>query len=401
MKKNIFLIVVLFIIGFSACEEKKNPYQEEVAQAIAKVQQKYAPDKRVALFQVESVATKNSIVLRGESNLPSAKKELLQSLEGKKYAVTDSIMMLPSAALDGKTYGVVNLSACNIRSKPKNSAELGTQSTLGTVLRVHKKQGNWYLIQTPDDYFGWLDADGFTLMTKTEYEAWKKSDKVVYLRDFGFSYIEDSDTTLRVSDLLEGNILKLAGIAGDYTKVAYPDGREAYILTTDVMNYKEWLMSREPNAENILAKAKDLLGRPYLWGGTSGKGMDCSGFTKTVFYLNGVVIPRDASQQVHAGIAVETDTTDWKNLQAGDLLFFGRQATPEKKERITHVAIYMGEGKIIHSAGTVKIESLKKGDSDFNAERVKTFVRAKRYLNHFKGDLLSPLNISPHYAIKK
>lgn len=385
----------------TACQESQNnPHQTEVQQAIDQIKNTHAPDKRVARFQIEAVAKNEAIVLRGESNLPNAKQELLAALADKSYTIIDSIQMLPVAELNGKIHGVVNLSACNIRSNPKHSAELGTQSTLGTSLRVHKQVGDWFLIQTPDDYFGWLDADGFTAMTAEEYEAWQQQDKVVYLRDFGFSLAEPDQEANRVSDLLEGNILKLLKTTDTYAKVAYPDDRTAYIPVQDVMNYDLWLSSRQATAENILSKAKDLLGRPYLWGGTSGKGMDCSGFTKTVFYLNGVIIPRDASQQVHAGVEVPTDTSDWKNLVAGDLLFFGRKATPEKKERITHVAIYMGDGKIIHSAGTVKIESIFRQDPDYNAYRVQSFVRAKRFLNNITGTQLELIENSPHYTLK-
>lgn len=401
MKNHILISLSAVILSFMSCGEKTNPHLEEVTKNISSVQKKYAPDKRVAMFQVEALAQDKNIVLRGESNLPAAKQELMSTLSAKDYTIIDSIKMLPAAELGDKIYGVVNLSACNIRSKPKHSAELGTQSTLGTALRVYKSEGSWFWIQTPDDYFGWLDAGGFTAMTATEYQAWQNSDKVIYLKDFGFSLAAPTEQAGRVSDLLEGNILKFLETTGSYTKVAYPDGREAYIPSADVMQYDLWLASRQPDAEHILAKAKDFLGRPYLWGGTSGKGMDCSGFTKTVFYLNGVIIPRDASQQVHAGVTVETDLSDLSNLAAGDLLFFGRKATPEKKERITHVAIYMGDGKIIHSAGTVKIESLKKEDADFNEYRLQSFVRAKRYLNHLKDDNLSLLNDSPYYTSRE
>ena len=109
--------------------------------------------------------------------------------------------------------------------------------------------------------------------------------------------------------------------------------------------------------------------------------MDCSGFTKTVYYLNGLMLPRDASQQVHVGIEVETDPS-LKNLQPGDFLFFGRKATSSAKEKITHVAIYLGDGKMIHSSERVRIQSLKRGDEDFAENRLNTLVRAKRLLEN-------------------
>jgi hypothetical protein len=179
---------------------------------------------------------------------------------------------------------------------------------------------------------------------------------------------------------LAGNILRSEGSTGRFTKIFFPDGRTGYVLSVKVSNYSEWLATRQPDAGHILATAHEMMGRPYLWGGASGKGMDCSGYTKTVFYLNGVQLPRDANQQAEVGEEVETDST-LKNLLPGDLLFFGRKATPEQKEKITHVAIYLGNGKIIHAANKVEIASLRRGEPDFVEHRLSSFVRSKRMLS--------------------
>jgi len=143
--------------------------------------------------------------------------------------------------------------------------------------------------------------------------------------------------------------------------------------------YLDWVLSRNVDAENIIATAANFMGRPYLWGGTSPKAMDCSGFTKMVYYINGVELARDASQQVKDGDVVELDP-ELKHLQKGDLLFFGSKATPEKKERIWHVAIYLGNGKIIHASGAIKIESLLPSDANFAEKRLKTLIKARRII---------------------
>lgn len=393
--RNLFISLLVATLLYS-CQEKQISVSP-ITDIIEQIKQKNAPDKRVARFQIEAIPQGQQVVLRGETNLPAAKETLLSQIDTENFSIIDSIQILPSTALGENIYGIVNLSACNIRSNPKHSAELATQSTLGTPLRVLKKaDSGWYLIQTPDNYFGWLDPGGFELMNKTQYDSWLTADRVIYLEDFGFAYAQADLKSTPVSDLLEGNILKLESTEGDFAKVSFPDGRIAYIPAKMVMNYELWLASRKPTAENILAKAEDFLGRPYLWGGTSGKGIDCSGFTKTVFYLNGVMLPRDASQQVHTGIEIPTDTT-WQNLQAGDLLFFGRKATAEKKERVTHVAIYLGEGKIIHSSGIVTIESLRRGDELFAEHRFNTFLRAKRMLNSLGENGVELLASSPFY----
>lgn len=393
--KSVYPLLLLLILSVSSCNH--DPIPSEVTRAIESVRQEYAPDKRVARFELEAKATADGVVLAGESNLPEARRRLLNRLEEAGIEVVDEIKMLPDVeGLSGNIYGVVRLSACNIRSEPRHSAELSTQATLGTILRVHKEQDGWFLVQTPDDYFGWLDAGGFAPMTREALRVWKEADKVVYLPDFGFSLARPNPDARPVSDLLAGNILELLEEKGDYVRVAYPDGRSAFIPAEDTAGYEAWLSSRRPRADAILTTAQTFLGRPYLWGGASGKGVDCSGYTKTVFYLNGLLLPRDASQQVHTGVELETDST-FSNLQPGDLLFFGRKATEEQPERIVHVAIYMGEGKIIHSSGMVCIESLRRGDPDFNEYRFNTFVRAKRPLSDIGENGVFRLSETAYY----
>ena len=362
---------------FISCQTEEIP--GAINELLSEIKQTHAPDKRVAIWNIEASASDKGILFNGETNLPEAEAELREALEKMGVPAVYAINTLPEKRLEDKTYGIVNLSACNIRSKGKHSAELATQSMLGTVLKVYKEEDGWYLVQTPDGYLGWLDGDGFVSISKEEAQTWKESAKIVYLPDFGFSYSSPHLDSDRISDLLAGNILQFLQFEQDFAKVGYPDGRIAYIPREEVMPYDEWIQDGRPSTEEILSTAHAFLGRPYLWGGTSGKGVDCSGFTKTVFYLNGIMLPRDASQQVNVGQAVETDTT-LTNLQAGDLLFFGRKATDTEKEKITHVAIYMGEGKIIHSAGQVKVESMIRGDSTFNEYRLQSFIRAKRML---------------------
>ncbi|MEM6699293.1 MAG: C40 family peptidase, partial [Bacteroidota bacterium] len=373
IKSLLYLALPLFLLG---CSESTSMVEE----VISEVQQRYRPDKRVAIFDVVAKGKAGEVLLKGQTNLPEAREQLLKELNAIGVNIMDSIQLLPHPDLEDKIYGVVNLSACNLRSNPKHSAELATQSTLGTPLKIYLTENDWYRVQTPDGYLGWLDPGGFIAMNKAQYNIWKLRGKVIYAKDFGFSYSKADSSSMRVSDLIAGNILALEGTEGNYFKVRYPDDRIAYISKSETLNYQDWL-AQNPTAEQILQNAQQHLGRPYLWGGTSGKGMDCSGFTKTVFYNNGLMLPRDASQQVHVGIELKQDTT-WQNLLPGDFLFFGRKATLEKKERITHVAIYMGDGKIIHSAGTVKIESLNRNDPDFAEDRFDTFVRAKRMLQN-------------------
>ena len=368
----------LFSLLLLACTDAPPPPAALTA-AIDEVRTTYAPDGRVALWQPEPVYRDGRWIIRGKTNLPEAKRALLQRLAEGGQAVVDSLLVLPAAGLAGRSYGVVNLSVANMRSRPKHSAELATQALLGMPLRVWDRQEDWYLVQSPDGYLAWLDADGFVPMTKAELAAWENGERVVVTEDFGFAYPTPAREGAPVSDLVAGNVLQRVDERGDQLRVRYPDGRTAYLPAAAVRPHAEWAAQAPPPAAALLATAERFTGRPYLWGGTSGKAMDCSGFTKTVFHQYGLTLPRDASQQVHFGELVATDTT-LKNLLPGDLLFFGRPATADQRERIWHVGIYRGGGRMIHAAGTVKVNSLVRGEADFAEDRLLSLVRARRLL---------------------
>jgi len=375
--KNIILLFLFIFCTTIIPQEGKNMSKYE--SILAEVKQKFAPDKRVALFDVSTEIENEKVILTGETNLPDAKNELLSKLTESKIVYEDRIILLPAGDLKDKVTGVINLSVANIRSKPDHAAEMLTQSLLGTVVNVFKKNGGWYYIQTPDNYLGWVDDDGVELMTKPESQQWKDSQKIIYKSVYGFAYSLPDENSQTVSDIVVGNIIKVIGDEDSFYKVSFPDKRTAYIKKNEAEDFNMWVNSVTPVAENILKTAHIFMGVPYLWGGTSAKSMDCSGFTKTVYFLNGLVLQRDASQQVYTGEFV-SEEVDLKKFQPCDLLFFGRKATDSTKERVTHVAIYIGDGEFIHAAGRVKINSLDPSRDNYSAYRYNSFIRAKRVL---------------------
>lgn len=375
-------LAVLFFILILSCHtfsQESNYSMEKIKKKLEELKKSFAPDKRVAVFNIEASESGENIVLSGETNLPHIKERLFPELE--KSNLIDSIKLLPGDDLGENIFGVVNVSVANMRSTPEHSAELSTQALLGTPLKVLKKKGGWYLVQTPDEYLGWMDDDGFTLMNQPQLEEWKSSKKVLYTERYGLAYSSADLKSLPVSDLTEGNILKWISSQNNFLQVEFPDGRKAFIPSAGGKEYAVWISELSPSENNIINKAFTFLGVPYLWGGTSAKGVDCSGFTKTVFYLNGIILPRDASQQVHTGELVDTEN-GFEKLKPGDLLFFGTKASETNKEKIIHVGIYIGNMEFIHSSGMVKVNSLDKKAPNFSEYRFRTFVKAKRILNN-------------------
>src|SRR5690606_17787274 len=178
---------------------------------------------------------------------------------------------LPASDLNGTTQGIITLSAANLRSNPKHSAELVTQGTLGMPVTIYKKQGSWYLIQTPDKYISWVDSGGIVALDSAAYDTWIQSDKLIYTQTFGSSYAAKDASGQVISDLVAGNILKLVAQEDDFYKVEFPDGRLAFVLEAEAVPYNNWLASLTQTKKSLVETSKTLMGLPYLWGGTSPK----------------------------------------------------------------------------------------------------------------------------------
>ncbi|MFD2247422.1 C40 family peptidase [Pontibacter ruber] len=382
MKKSPLLLLLGFLV---ACSSGKTistgsapaapaPAASAAQPHIDAVRQQFAPDKRVALFDVKHEGN----VLSGETNMPEAKAALLERLRASNITFQDSLQVLPEAELGGKHQGTITISVANLRSQPKHSAELATQATMGTPVRVWKKEDGWYLVQTPDGYLAWVDYGGLALMDEETFNNWQKGEKLLYTNPYGFAYAAADAKAATVSDMVYGDVVVLKNKSKNFFEVAFPDGRTAFIPAADAVKYSEWVASRKPTEQNLVETSKRMLGVPYLWGGTSFKGVDCSGFTKTVYFMNGLVLPRDASQQVHLGELIDTQN-GWNNMRPGDLLFFGVPAKDGKPERVVHVGMWIGGNQeFIHSAGRVRINSMNPTAANHDANELKRFLRAKR-----------------------
>lgn len=366
----IFSLLLLLV----ACG--KNETLDEINSVIAAAKSDYAPDKRTVYFDVKAEQKGDAYILSGETSSLDAREAIVNTLKEKNISFTNKVTTLPDSTVGNQLWAVVDVSVCNIRSKPKHSAELATQELMGTKLRVLSRLNpDWYYVQTPNKYLGYLDAGAIVRMNATQINEWESKKKLLYLQPSGWIYEKPDVTSAIVSDVTAGTLLvDRNNVVSGLHEVALPSGRSGYVLAENI------LVTNPGEGRDLVNTAKRFLGVPYLWGGTSSKGFDCSGYTKTIYGLHGYLLPRDASQQVHAGELIDTDKT-WKNLIPGDLLFFGNHRE-DGSERITHVAIYMGDGRIIHAAGRVKIESLNPNHSDFSQHRYDTFMKAKRMVTN-------------------
>jgi gamma-D-glutamyl-L-lysine dipeptidyl-peptidase len=371
ISKNIVILMLSISIIISSCGVNNRKKAEGI---IAKFEQNNVPDKRETVFDVEALFQKGKVVLQGETDNLSLKNELLNQFQS--FEVVDEISLLPDSTVGDHPFALVNVSLANFRATPQYSSELVTQALLGTPVKMLKKHNGWYQVQTPDRYISWVPPGGIFPITENELQIWRQSERMIFTGSFT-QIFETERLEKPVADVTMGGILELLEQRWNYIRVRFPDGREGFTALQNRISFSEFRETARPDSTSLVNRAQSLKGRPYLWGGTSVLAMDCSGFTKMVYFMHGIILARDASLQVRHGQPV-TPGNSFENLQPGDLLFFGQKENEEQPERITHVAISKGKTAYIHAAGKVEENSFDPGNELFSEYRKNTFIRARR-----------------------
>lgn len=321
-----------------------------------------------------------------------------------------------------KRMAVTALSENMMRLNPDYESPLETQALMGTIVEIIGEESYWRQVVTPEPYTAWCTNLGLVEMTAEQINEYKAAPKYICTVQHSGVYETPSVKSRRLSDLSMGNLLRIVykegkkvkpSVKKKWAEVMLPDGRKGWTPATDLKPFAEWAGKQKLTAENIVNTAMQFEGTPYLWGGASSKGLDCSGLVRLTFMMNGHLLPRNASQQVNHGreIIMECDhsiTPDsdklyqemlkrTKNLQPGDLVFFGSPETFWSKEKITHVGIYIGNGRIIHASHKVRVNSLIPGQKDYyeNSHRL---LKARRFIN-WQGPGMIPIIQSPAYFL--
>ncbi|MDR2125974.1 MAG: C40 family peptidase [Prevotellaceae bacterium] len=408
--RNAILSLSLIAIILCGCSQShtlsksgKNQVSENTSNKVYQrivdsVRQQFVPDSRVNVFDVKVQYSDGKTVLKGVTTLAEAKTELVNRMQAENQNIADSITVLPEKSLGDEIFGIVTLSVASMRTSGNYSAEMATQALLGMPVKI-LQNGSWLRVQTPDGYISYTYSGNIKKMNKQQFNEWISSPKIIFTENCGFAYIEPDSKDI-VSDLVAGNMLKLEGETEHYYKVSYPDGRIAYVNKKQSQKTSEWFASVNLTGDNIATYGKRFMGTPYLWGGTSPKAMDCSGFVKTVYFMHGIILQRDASQQYYTGQPINIDS-DFANLQIGDLLFFGAKAQNGKKERIGHVGIYIGDRQFIHEATQVKTGSLDPASPNYDKYNAGRLVRASRITGNIDTKGITTIKSNEFYQQQK
>ena len=223
-------------------------------------------------------------------------------------------------------YGICNLSIVSLRFEPADKSELVSQILYGELFKIIEQRKNWSKIRLAfDGYEGWVDNKQYVTITEEQYNTINEETPKLSLDLVEF--IEDSDAQLHAV-VLGSTLNGLSILKHQY------DGR---------------LTNKKEAKKNLIQTAFLYLNAPYLWGGKTAFGIDCSGFTQMVYKLNGYKLLRDASQQATQGEALSFI----EESEPGDLAFFDND-----EGIITHVGIIMENNYIIHAHGKVRIDRL-------------------------------------------
>lgn len=283
---------------------------------------------------------------------------------------------------------VINVSAAYLRAEPQYEASLETQELMGVVVSVLDESGYWLRISTPQPYEAWVTDACVTIMDEAALKDYDAAPK--YICTALYSKVSDAPArnAAQICDLVAGDILRMRTLSGGkamkkggYLGVTLPDGRHGWVEKSALEPYTDWkegkdAMDAGQKRKAVTAWPLGVMGVPYLWGGMTPKGMDCSGMVRMSYLMAGINLPRNCSQIVRLGQEISFSTStdaagntvwDLSNLLPGDLVFFG-----SAKGRVSHIGIYLGDGRFVHSSMIVRTNSLIKTEPDCysNAHRL-------------------------------
>ncbi len=242
--------------------------------------------------------------------------------------------MKPGRPKEGK-FAMVEVSHVPVRAQASDRSEMVTQLLFGECVEILRSQGkNWRKVRClHDDYEGWVDPKMLLFLDEKQVERLRNCES--HSIELSSSIYNDS---IAIPIVMGSSLHSFDGI-----NVKLPMGRFTF-------NGQSLQINTEYNRANmLLSLAKKYLHAPYLWGGRSPYGIDCSGFTQIVYKMIGIALPRDAKDQINLG-----QTVDFvEQSQTGDLAFF-----QNKEGVIHHVGIVIPDRKIIHASGKVRIDHL-------------------------------------------
>jgi gamma-D-glutamyl-L-lysine dipeptidyl-peptidase len=320
----------------------------DLAVRMEELRLRHVPDRRLGVWDV-ALDDGDTPAITGAVTEPAAIEDL-RALAGEA-GVRAAVELLPAAG--GELRAIAHRSLAHLRAEPRHSAELVSQMILGEEALVLRARDDWLQVQTWDRYVAWVHHRSIVRRDPGDLESFRAG-----LRDGGppagrfvvtargaRAVAEPAPYSAPVADLVQGAIVEPGEARGRFLEVVLPDGASGWVARSDAVPADRLAQRFTPSGRAIVEHAAQFLGLPYLWGGTSEKGFDCSGFVQRLFGLHGARLPRDSDQQSVRGEAVDPGT-DWSGVDDGDLAFFAEPGAG----RATHVGILAEGGRLLHAS---------------------------------------------------
>lgn len=348
-------------LGIWSCSNDQ-PTPEMADRIVAKMNQNYFFDKRVWKQEIKAAVSGEVVTLTGETFYPQAVRGVIRNLKSAGFdSVVSRVHLLPERLADGKNFAIVTVHHVMGRYEPVSEKQEATELIYGDMVRIIRQIDDRYQIQSPEGYLAFIPTNTLRHLDTLEWNRYHQGPFAKFRQNVP---LRDGATISIGSRLpyLGNGVVLLA------------NGRE-YRLDSAV-DYRVFSPENNPVRKEILAAGEKFLGLPYVWGGRSGEGADCSGFTQGAFSLNGIYLPRDTDEMAIVGQFI--GFPGWYDaLLPGDLIFY-----TSGRRLITHVAIYYGDGKVIQSAGRgVHIASMDPTAPDYEVRLLRDFAFAKRIID--------------------
>lgn len=312
---------------------------KEIRGIAREVRREFVPDTRVDVFEVRTRAVDGVPAISGQTTVPAAAETFRTRLAELGVPVSIRLRVLPDPDLGPRAEALVRAPIAPVYRRPTMNSTQVSQYVLGHRVTLLSRRARFWRIRGEDGHVGWVHR-GYLARGDGDWAlAWERAEGGDPVVSLGAELLDDTDRTF--ARLPWGaRALQLAG-----GRILLPDGRTGTVGSGELVP-ADRLADRFPaRGESIVRTARRWMGAPYLWGGVTPNGVDCSGLVQAVYWIHGLALPRDSDMQARVGARLEPGD-GFEQLRAGDLLFFA------ERNRVNHVAMSMGGPQIIHAAAS-------------------------------------------------